>query len=158
MPSKAKVKMGAQKAGFAALSARDNPYVRRIMEDQELRENIVSGFMAARDAYRRMSNGKGAARAITEDKKVKKDLRQAAESLKAASEQLKGKSRRKKCRCRGRCKCGHKKHRCRKLFMCTLITGGLILAFSESARKAVLDLIFGSEEEFEYSSTTTPTS
>lgn len=157
MPSKAKVKMGAQKAGFAALSARDNPYVRRIMEDQELRENIVSGFMAARDAYRRMSNGKGAAKAITEDKKVKKDLKQAAESLRAASEQLKGKSRRK-CLCRGRCKCGHRKHRRRRVFMCMLITGGLVLAFSEGARKAVLDLIFGSEEEFEYSSTTTPTS
>ncbi len=163
MPGKEKVMSGAQKAGIAALSARDNPYVRRIMEDEELRSNLAGAFVAARDAYRRMSNGKGPRRAIAEDKKVQRDLKQAAESLKAASEQLRGKSGRKsKCMCGGRCKCGRKKHRrrrrCKRLFMCTLITGGLILAFSEGARKALLDAVFGSEEEFEYTSTTTPTS
>ncbi len=165
MPGKEKVMSGAQKAGYAALSARNNPYVRRVLEDEELRSNLAGAFVAARGAYRRMSNGKGkgAKRAIAEDKKVQRDLRQAAESLKAASEQLRGKSGRKsKCMCGGRCKCGHKKHRrrrrCKRLFMCTLITGGLILAFSEGARKALLDAVFGSEEEFEYSSTTTPTS
>ncbi len=150
MPSKAKVKTGAQKAGFAALAAKDNPYVRRILEDDDLRGNITSTFVAARDAYRRMSNGKGAAKAIAEDKKLQRDLKQAAESLKAASEQFRGKSKPKS---------GHRRRRrCRRLFLCTLITGGLILAFSEGARKAALDLVFGSEEEFEYSSTTTPTS
>ena len=33
---------------------------------------------------------------------------------------------------------------------------GLALALSESLRSKVLDALFGSEEEFEYSSTTTP--
>lgn len=157
MPSKTKVKMGAQKAGYAALSARDNPYVRRILEDEDLRENVVSTFVAARDAFRRMSNGKGPAKALAEDKKLQRDLKQAAESLKAASEQIRGKSG-SKCRCKGRCKCGRGKRRRKRLLFILLVSGGLALAFSEGARKAVLDLIFGSEEEFEYSSTTSPTS
>ncbi len=39
-----------------------------------------------------------------------------------------------------------------------LLTGGLVLIFSESARKAALDAVFGEEEEFVYtSSTSAPT-
>ena len=34
------------------------------------------------------------------------------------------------------------------------MTGGLVLVFSESARKSLLDAIFGAEEEFVYTSTT----
>ena len=36
------------------------------------------------------------------------------------------------------------------------IAGGLALVLSESLRSKVLDLMFGAEEEFDYSSTTTP--
>jgi hypothetical protein len=35
---------------------------------------------------------------------------------------------------------------------------GLALALSEDLRKKVLDALFGAEEEFEYTSTTTPSS
>jgi hypothetical protein len=37
-----------------------------------------------------------------------------------------------------------------------LIGAGLAIALSEDLRKTVLDRLFGAEEEFEYSSTTTP--
>ena len=77
--------MGAQsrseKAGDAARSVASNPYVRRLLEDEELRDNIRVAFEAAKDAYGRMSNGKGPAKAIMDDKKVQRDLRTAAESL-----------------------------------------------------------------------------
>src|SRR3712207_6960774 len=36
------------------------------------------------------------------------------------------------------------------------VAGGLALALSEGLRKKVLDALFGAEEEFEYTSTTTP--
>ena len=36
------------------------------------------------------------------------------------------------------------------------IGAGLALALSEGLRKKVLDALFGAEEEFDYSSTTTP--
>ena len=59
--------------GAAARSAR-SPYVQRLIEDEELRDNIQAAFEAARDAYARMANGKGPAKALMDDKKVHKDL------------------------------------------------------------------------------------
>jgi hypothetical protein len=132
----------AGKAGKAAAQARQNPYVQRFVEDAELRENMRAAFESARKAYRRMSNGKGPAKALVEDKKLQKELRRTADSLQQASEQLRGKRRRR--------------HTGRKLFMLAILGGIAALILSEGARKAVLDRIFGAEEEFEYTSSTAP--
>ena len=131
----------AQQARQAARSAGSNPYVRRLIEDEELRSNVRDAFEAARHAYQRMSNGKGPVKAITEDKKVQRDLRNAAESLREASDQLRGK---------------RKQRHWGRLLVVALIGAALALALSEDLRKTVLDRLFGAEEEFEYSSTTTP--
>ena len=131
----------AGKAGMAAVQARQNPYVQRFIEDEELRENVRAAFDSARKAYRRMQNGKGPARALVEDRKLQKNLRETADSLKQAGDQLRGKRRRR---------------RGRKLLMLAILGGIAALILSEGARKAVLDRIFGAEEEFEYSSTTAP--
>jgi hypothetical protein len=131
----------ARQAREAARSAGSNPYVRRLIEDEELRGNVRDAFDAARHAYQRMSNGKGPVKAITEDKKVQRDLRQAAESLRDASDQLRGK---------------RKHRRWGRLFVVALLGAALAIALSEDLRKTVLDRLFGAEEEFEYSSTTTP--
>jgi hypothetical protein len=132
----------AGKAGKAAAQARQNPYVQRFVEDPELRENVRSAFESARKAYRRMSNGKGPAKALVEDKKLQKELRRTADSLQQATEQLRGKRR--------------KRHAGRKLLMLAILGGIAALILSEGARKAVLDRIFGAEEEFEYTSSTAP--
>jgi hypothetical protein len=132
----------AGKAGKAAAQARQNPYVQRFVEDPELRENVRSAFESARKAYRRMSNGKGPAKALVEDKKLQKELRRTADSLQQATEQLRGKRR--------------KRHAGRKRFMLAILGGIAALILSEGARKAVLDRIFGAEEEFEYTSSTAP--
>jgi hypothetical protein len=132
----------AKKAGRAAVEARSNPYVQRLIEDPDLRDNVREAFESARSAYRRMSNGKAPAKALVEDKKLQRDLRDASHSLREAAEQIQGKRR--------------KKHRGRRLLMLVIIGGAAALIISESARKAVLDKLFGAEEEFEYSSTTTP--
>jgi len=139
--------MGAQsksaKAGDAARSVASNPYVRRLIEDEELRDNIREAFEAARGAYQRMSNGKGPAKALMDDKKVHRDLQNAAESLKEASDQLRGK------RSGGGFGLG-------KALLVAIIGAVLVLILSEDARRMVLDRLFGAEEEFEYTSTTTP--
>jgi hypothetical protein len=139
--------MGAQsrsaKAGDAARSVASNPYVRRLIEDEELRDNIREAFEAARGAFQRMSNGKGPAKALMDDKKVHRDLQNAAESMKQAADQIRGK------RQSGGFGLG-------KALLVALIGAALILILSEDARKAVLDRLFGAEEEFEYTSTTTP--
>jgi hypothetical protein len=132
----------AERARQAAQSAGSNPYVRRLIEDQELRSSVKEAFGAARHAYQRMSNGKGPVRAVTEDKKVQRDLRTAAESLRDASDRLRGRV---------------KQRRWGRLILIGLIGAVLAIALSEDLRKAVLDRLFGAEEEFEYTSQTTPT-
>jgi hypothetical protein len=131
----------ADKARQAAQSAGSNPYVRRLIEDAELRNSVKEAFDAARHAYKRMSNGKGPVRAVTEDKKVQRDLRSAAESLREASDRLRGRT---------------KKRHWGRLLVIALAGSVLAIALSEDLRKAVLDRLFGAEEEFEYSSQTTP--
>jgi hypothetical protein len=132
----------ATKAGKAAAGAGSNPYVQRFIEDPELRENVRDALDSARSAYRRMSNGKPPAKALMEDKKLQRDLKNATESLREAAEQIRGRRRRK--------------HRGRRLFMLLIVAGVVALLASEGGRKAVLDKLFGEEEEFEYSSSTTP--
>jgi hypothetical protein len=131
----------AQQARDAAQSAGSNPYVRRLIEDEDLRANLRDAYEALRHAYGRASNGKGPTKAIVEDKKVHKDLRTAAESLREASEQLRGRKRRRPFA---------------RLLVIGIFAAGLALILSEDLRKAVLDRMFGAEEEFEYTSTTTP--
>jgi hypothetical protein len=130
------------KASDAAKSLGSNPYVRRLIEDEELRQNIRAAFEAARDAYSRMANGQGPTKAIVDDKKFHRDLHTAAESLRDASEQIRGKRRR-----RGGIG---------RWLLIGLAGAVLVLVLSEDARKALLDKLFGAEEEFEYTSTTTP--
>jgi hypothetical protein len=123
-------------------TARENPYVQRLIEDQELRDSLRNAFEAARGAYGRATgNGKGPVKAVTSDKKVQKDLRTAAESLRQASEQLRAPRKRKKS------KLG-------RLILFGMVAAAVALVLSEDARKTVLDALFGAEEEFEYSSTT----
>jgi adenylosuccinate synthase len=139
-------KKKAAKAGAGAYAAgravRSNEYVQRLVEDQELRENLRSAFVSARKAYGRV-NGKGPAKAL-ENKKVQKELKDAAASLKEAADSLRGQKKRK--RRKGR------------ILFVGLVGAGLALAFSEGLRKKVLDALFGAEEEFEYSASTTPES
>ena len=133
------VKAGA--GAYAAASAvRSNQYVRRLIEDDELRDNLRNAFVSARKAYGRV-NGKGPAKAL-DDKKVQRELKDAASSLKDAADQLRGAKKRK----------GRK----RRLLLVAIVGAGIALVASEGLRKKVLDALFGAEEEFEYTGTTTP--
>jgi adenylosuccinate synthase len=137
-------KKKAAKAGAGAYAAgkavRSNQYVQRLIEDKELRDNLRSAFASTRKAYDRV-NGKGPAKAL-DDKKVKRELKEAAANLKDAADSLRG---------------GKKpKRRKRKLLFVAIVGAGAALALSEGLRKKVLDALFGAEEEFEYTATTTP--
>jgi ferric-dicitrate binding protein FerR (iron transport regulator) len=139
--AKTKATQTADRVNDIYAAARENPYVQRLIEDEELRDSLRNAFEAARGAYSRATgNGKGPVRAVTHDKKVQKDLRKAADNLREASEQLRAPKRRK--------------GRLGRLLLLTIVAGALALVFSEDARKTVLDALFGSEEEFEYTSTT----
>jgi hypothetical protein len=141
-------KKKAAKAGAGAVAAgkavRSNDYVQRLVEDEELRDNLRTAFQSAKKAYARMANGKSPVKALTEDKKTQKELREAASSLRSAADSLRGAKRKRR---RGRFG---------KLLIVGLVGGGLALALSEDLRKKVLDALFGAEEEFEYTASTTP--
>ena len=138
--AKSKTTHTADRAGDLYEAARENPYVQRLIEDEDLRENLQDAFKSAKKAYGRATgNGKGPVKAVTSDKKVQKEMRQAAEALQEARERLQKPK---------------KKPRLGKLIMLAIIGGVVALVVSEGARKAVLDALFGAEEEFEYTSTT----
>ena len=127
------------RAGRAYGAARENRYVQRLIEDEELRASLIGAAMAARNAYQRFADDPSFERA-TSDRKVQRELHNAAESLRDATERLREPQR--------------KSHLVRNVLALGLLTGGLVLVFSETARKALLDAIFGEEEEFVYTSTT----
>jgi adenylosuccinate synthase len=142
MAAKNKATQAGAGAFAAGKAVRSNPYVQRVMQDPELRENLRSAFESARKAYTRMSNGKSPVKAVTEDKKVQRELKEAANSLKDAADSLRGQKKKK--RGKGR------------LLLVAVVGAGLALALSEGLRKKVLDTLFGAEEEFEYTASTTP--
>jgi hypothetical protein len=135
-------KTKATQAADLYSTARENPYVQRLLEDEELRDNIRSAFESARGAFERATgNGKGPVKAVTSDKKVQRDLKSAAENLRDATEALRTPKKRKK-------------SRLGRIILLGLIGAAVALILSEDARKTVLDTLFGAEEEFEYTSTT----
>jgi hypothetical protein len=140
----ASAKKKAAKAQKAAVRARYNPYVQRVVDDEDLRSDIVQAYESGRSAFGRLSNGKSPSKALFDDKKLQKDLKQAAESFRDAAVALRE---------------APKKQRSGggfgKLLLVGIVGGGLALALSEGLRKKVLDALFGAEEEFEYTSTTT---
>jgi len=133
-----------QKAKAAAEGAWGNVYVQRFVSDEELRANVKDALDNARSAYARLTNGKSASKVVMEDKKFQKDVRNAADSFKEASVALRDGPKRKRGGGFG------------KLLLLAIVGGGLAVALSEDVRNKVLDLLFGKEEEFDYTSTTSP--
>jgi hypothetical protein len=132
------------KAAKAGKAARSNPYVQRLIADEQLRENIRTAYEAGRSAYGRMNNGKAPTRALMEDKKLQKELRNAARALSDAGTALRESPKKRRSGGLGR------------MLVVGLVGAGLALALSDGLRSKVLDMLFGSEEEFDYTSTTSP--
>ncbi len=132
----------AKRAKNAVGSAGQNPYLRRLVEDEDLRNSVKDAVEAVRDAYERLSSNGSVIDTAIDDKKVHKDLKTAAENLREASTRIRGEE---------------KKRRWGRLILIAVAGAALALVISEDLRKAVLDKLFGAEEEFEYTSTTTPT-
>ena len=139
-------KKKAAAAAGAVSAAKDNPYVQRIVNDDDLRDNVQVAFEHAKSAYERLSNGKAPTKALMDDKKLHKDLKQAAEALRDAGSALREAPKKQKKR-----KGGFG----RKLFV-LFVGAGIALAVSSDLRSKVLDALFGKEEEFDYTSTTSP--
>jgi len=139
----ASAKKKAAKAQKAAVKARYNPYVQRLIDDEDLRQNIVQSYESSRDAFARLSNGKSPSEQIFDDKKLHKHVKAAAESIRDVSVALHEAPKKRR------------KGGVGRLLLLGVVAAGLALGLSEGLRKKVLDAMFGAEEEFEYTSTTT---
>jgi hypothetical protein len=138
-------KSKAAKASAGAAVAGATPYVQRLIQDEDLRENLRSAFESGRSAYGRISDGKAPARVLMDDRKLHKELRNAADALRDATDALReGPKKRKRSGGIG------------KLLLLAILGAGVALGVSSDLRNKVLDLLFGAEEEFDYTSTTTP--
>jgi hypothetical protein len=120
--------------------AKSSPYIQRLIDDAELRDNVHRAIESTKSAYGRLADGKTPAKSLLEDKKLQKDLGEALEALRDASLAL---SEAPKRRARKGIGFG------RKLLILG-IGGAVALAGSEKLRSKVLDTLFGKEEEFEY--------
>ena len=135
-------KKKAAKAQKAAVKARYNPYVQKLIDDEDLRENVVDAYEALRGAYGRISNGKSTTDQIFDDKKLQKQIKEASSNLRDVAVALHKAPKKQRSGGFGR------------ILLVGIVGAGLALALSEGLRKKVLDALFGAEEEFEYTSTT----
>ena len=133
----------------AAWAAEGDRYLRRLLADEELRSTLAGAYTSARSAYGRLSNGKGHTHGLFEDPKLQQELLAAATALREATSTFKEPAPKLQKRPRRR-------RRGRRGLLLLLVGGGLAMALSEDLRAKVLNTLFGSEEEFDYSSTTTP--
>ncbi|MFL5831578.1 MAG: hypothetical protein ACJ76X_16810 [Solirubrobacteraceae bacterium] len=142
MPSrrkKAKAAVPFNPADVANI-ARSNPYIQRLIEDGHLRDNVQKAIESSKSAYGRLSNGKAPAKAMLEDKKLQRDVREALEAVRDASIALTEAPKRK----------ARKSRRMGRRILILTLAAGLALVSSEKLRSKVLDTLFGAEEEFEY--------
>jgi hypothetical protein len=133
------------KAEQAAKAAQNNQYLQRLIEDKDLRANLLAAYGAARSAYGRMSNGTPAHKALLDDRKLQGELKSAANALRDATSSLREPPKR-----------GRRKGGVGRTLLLLGVGGLLAVALNEGLRSKVLDLLFGAEEEFDYSSSTAP--
>ena len=71
------------------------PYVKRALEDEEVRENVKSAIAAARELYDELIVGRrpsAVAARVATDKDIQENLRSAIDDLKTAANRVQGKS------------------------------------------------------------------
>jgi hypothetical protein len=128
--------------------AKNNPYVQRLMSDAKLRKNVRTAVASSKKAYGRVANGKVNPQKLLEDKKLHAEMGRALGAGRDAAIVLTHTSRR-------RARRGRKATR---RVVIVVVGSGVALAGSEKLRSKVLDLLFGAEEEFQYTPPASSTS
>jgi hypothetical protein len=118
------------------------PYVKRALQDEELRENLRSAFATARDVYDELIGGRGVtgvASRVASDKDIQEQLRSAIDDLRTAADRIQGRE----------------EHKARNT---SLLLAGIALGIlfnpmtGPETRRWMKDKIFGEDEEFGYGS------
>jgi len=118
------------------------PYVKRAIQDEELRESIRSAYATARSVYDELIGGRSmtvAATRVASDKDIQEQLRSAIEDLRSAAERIRKEEEESK-----------------KGFSTSLLLVGIALGVlfnpvtGPDTRRWLKDKIFGEDEEFGY--------
>ena len=116
------------------------PYVKRAIQDEELRESLRSAFSTARDVYDELMGGRGVtgvASKVASDEEIQKQLRSAIEDLRSAANRIQGKE--------------EHKGRNTSLLLAGIMLGILFNPMTgPQTRRWLKDKIFGEDEEFGY--------
>lgn len=145
MSKKKKAAAAGATAVESVQSVRSNPYIQQIASDSDLHDNVRVAYESAKGAYDRLASGKTPPAALLDDKKLHKELANAAAALKDVGTALRDAPEKTK-----------KKGGLGRRLLLLVVGGGVALAVSSDLRNKVLDLLFGAEEEFDYTSTTAP--
>lgn len=146
----------------AAANARNNPYVQKLIEDEKVRDDAISALKSARRAFDRASS-KGWDKELAKDKKLRREVDDALSNFKGArsglieaAEDLKKakKAQKKSGKSVAKAAPKRKSHKLRKLVFIAIVGAIIAVIVNEDARKQLLDALFGAEEEFQYTSTT----
>jgi hypothetical protein len=147
MAAKERVQQEALHGAALVEALRENPYVQRLLNDDDLRANLQEALESGKSAYERASKKgrRGGAKKLVQDQKLHDELRAAFDAAKSVQSALQdapkvGGTKSKKGRGR--------------LLVLALVGGGLAVILSSGLRDKVLDLLFGPEETFDYVPTT----
>jgi hypothetical protein len=116
------------------------PYIERAMKDEDLRDNVMTAFAAAREVYDELIGNRGVttvARRVASDKDMQENLKRALDELREAGDRIQGK----------------KDHGGRNTALLLAgITLGVLFnpATGPQTRKWLADKLFGGSDEFTY--------
>ena len=116
------------------------PYIDRAMHDEDLRDNVLTAFAAAKEVYDELIGNRGittVARRVATDKDMQENLKVAMDELREAADRIQGK----------------KDHGGRNM---TLLVAGVALGLlfnpmtGPQTRKWLSDKVFGGSDDFTY--------
>ena len=116
------------------------PYVERAIKDEDLRDNVVTAFAAAREVYNELLGDRGVtgiASRVATDEDIQKNLKKAVDELRTAADRLQGKE----------------DHSGRNtMLLLAGITLGILFnpVTGPSTRKWMKDKILGPDDDFTY--------
>jgi hypothetical protein len=119
------------------------PYIERAMKDEDLRENVMTAFAAAKEVYDELIGNRSVttvARKVASDKDMQENLRHAMDELREASDRIQGKK--------------DKSGRNTALLLAGITLGILFNPVTgPQTRKWLSDKVFGGSDEFTYQGT-----
>jgi hypothetical protein len=117
------------------------PYIERAFKDEQVREDVKSAILTAREIYNQLMSGRNqltaAAARVATDEEIQESFRDAIDDLRSAADRIQGKT----------------SHSARNA---TLLMTGIVLGIlfnpvtGPGTRRWLQDKIFGEGEEFEY--------